>query len=423
MASPLLVAFLCLLISFTLAQRPASYSNNPSPYSPALCCNQHNIGYDPIKAADQAKRLSTHSWEFGTTAEALLELYNPELAVFSRNAFPNHQLPRPNPDNVESLHYARKHITLNSPTLADGEGATGDPASLGVSALLIGQTIPEYNTSATRQLEYLLNPAKTPHLPNGALSHRSAYPSAWSDFISMAPPFLASYAVATQNDTYIRSAVGQCLLYRQLLKPNNTDSNAWQHILGGPDQDLGRWSTGNGWAAMGMARVLGTLVHWLVLTKEEDPNPSIAAGDLFHWIGEILESAMGENVKVENGLLKNYWDQEGWEGEVSGTALVTAAVYRVAVLQRDAEAVFDGLHGEGSNYTRPITPEMLSWADQNTKILAHHVNELGIGAPAVNPYDWRSREYVYGGSPEGQAILVMLYAAWRDCRKAGVCRE
>lgn len=66
---------------------------------------------------------------------------------------------------------------------------------------------------------------------------------------------------------------------------------------------------------------------------------------------------------------------------------------------------------------------MLSWADQNRRILAGHVNELGIGSPAVNPLDWKSRAYVEDGSPEGQVFLVMLYAAWRDCVVAGVCRD
>ncbi|KAF2161649.1 hypothetical protein M409DRAFT_28044 [Zasmidium cellare ATCC 36951] len=426
MASSLLSFSLYLFISFAHAQRPASYSNNPPPhYSHPSCCDKHNIGYNPILAANQAKRLSTHSWEYGTTAEALLELYNPHLSVFSRTAFPNNHLPIPDPDTIESLRYARQHIRLNSPTLIDGGGATGDPASLGVSALLIGQSIPAYNASATRQLEYLLNPLTTPRLPNGAFSHREAYPAAWADFISMAPPFMAYYAVATQNDSYIRAAIGQCLFYRQILKPNDTESDAWQHILFGPraQQDPGRWSTGNGWAAMGMARVLGTLVHWLVLAKLDDEKPRIAAGDLFLWIGEIVSAAMGQGVRGQNGLLRNYWDQEGWEGEISGTALVSAAVYRAAVLQREAAVVFDGVRVEGSNYTRPITPAMLSWADQNRKVLAGHVNELGIGSPAVNPLDWKSRAYVDDGSPEGQAFLVMLYAAWRDCVVASVCRE
>lgn len=358
MAFSLLPASLLFLASFSHAQAPASYSNNPPSHSsPPPCCDKYTFGYDPVAAANQAKRLSTHSWEYGTTAEALLELYNPGLSVFFKNAFPNRRLPKPDPNSIESLRYAKPHIRLTSPTLIDGDGATGDPASLGVSALLIGQSQTPYNTSATRQFNFLNNRSTTPHWPNGAMSHREAYPSLWADFIFMAPPFMAYYAVATLNDSYIRTALGQCLLYRQVLKPNDTESSAWQHILGGPQRDVGRWSTGNGWAAMGMARVLATVIHWFTL-EGKDKNPRVAAGDLFTWIGEILRAAM-EYERGRNGLLKNYWDQAGWDGETSGTALITAVVYRVAVMQEEAGVVFDE---GGSNYTRPVSAYCLSFS-------------------------------------------------------------
>lgn len=354
MAFSLFSASLLLLASLSSAQSPASYStnNNPPTHPSHSCCTAHTFGYNPILVANQAKSLSTHSWEYGTAAEALLELYNPSLSVFSKTAFPNRQLPKPDPAQIEALRYAKPHIRLNAPTLIDGDGATGDPASLGVSALLLGQTLPAYEEAARRQFDFLNNPSTTPRLPNGAMSHREAYPQAWADFIAMAPPFLAYYGVATHNDTYIRLALKQCLLYREVLKPNDTNSNAWQHILLGPPktQDPGRWSTGNGWVVLGVSRVLATLVHWFDL-EGGDGNPRIAAGDLFRWMGDIFEAAV-ESGRGSNGLLRNYWGREGWEGEVSGTAANTAAVYRVKVLQEKAGVVFDG---EGSDYTRPVS--------------------------------------------------------------------
>lgn len=72
-------------------------------------------------------------------------------------------------------------------------------------------------------------------------------------------------------------------------------------------------------------------------------------------------------------------------------------------------------------YSCQITPKMIHWANRNRKVVAIHVNELGIGSPTVDPLDWRSHQYVYGGSPESQAFLVMLLAAWRNCKIAGVC--
>ena len=105
----------------------------------------------------------------------------------------------------------------------------------------------------------------------------------------MAPPFLAYYAVATRNDTLLRETVRQCGLYREVLQPNVTGpyKGLWRHIIG-QSQDLGLWSTGNGWAAMGIARVLATLraakgkgsYGW---AKEES--------NLVTWIREIVDGA------------------------------------------------------------------------------------------------------------------------------------
>ena len=61
----------CALVALT---RFAQSANTDS------CCSV-NAGYDPNAAVQQATRLSTHSWEYGTLAEAMLELYNPELSV------------------------------------------------------------------------------------------------------------------------------------------------------------------------------------------------------------------------------------------------------------------------------------------------------------------------------------------------------
>ena len=44
------------------------------------CCSL-DAGFDPRIVANQAIKLSNHSWEYGTAAEALLELYNPDLSV------------------------------------------------------------------------------------------------------------------------------------------------------------------------------------------------------------------------------------------------------------------------------------------------------------------------------------------------------
>lgn len=55
-------------------------------------------------------------------------------------------------------------------------GAIGDPASLGVSALLIGKTDPAFLAAAERQKNYLF---QAPKWKNGAISHRVEVAELW----------------------------------------------------------------------------------------------------------------------------------------------------------------------------------------------------------------------------------------------------
>jgi hypothetical protein len=51
------------------------------------------------------------------------------------------------------------------------------------------------------------------------------------------------------------------------------------------------------------------------------------------WIQEILDGAMLSG--FDGGLLRNYLNDNSWFGEVSGTALLTAVAYRMAVNDRE----------------------------------------------------------------------------------------
>lgn len=70
----------------------------------------------------QAQLLATHSWEWGTLSEALLEWYDPQYAVFGDDPFPNGSIPRTDPNDVEGLKYAARHIRLDNVTLVEGDG-------------------------------------------------------------------------------------------------------------------------------------------------------------------------------------------------------------------------------------------------------------------------------------------------------------
>lgn len=128
------------------------------------------------------------SWEWGTAAEALLELYDNDLSVFGPNPFPDGKLPKADP-KVRSLAYAKPHINRHSQTLCDN-AAAGDPASLGISAILLGETDDVYTGAADRQADYLLH--KVPRFSNGAISHRPDIAELWIDNMAMSFPFCMS---------------------------------------------------------------------------------------------------------------------------------------------------------------------------------------------------------------------------------------
>ncbi|KAH7395410.1 hypothetical protein BKA64DRAFT_624215 [Cadophora sp. MPI-SDFR-AT-0126] len=356
-------------------------------------CLDVEAGYNPFSAAQAMIDKSSHSWEWGTAAEALLELYDNQLSVFGSNPFPGGKIPSADPSSVFALRYAKQFINVNGQVLVS-DSAVGDPASLGVSAILIGQSDGSYIDAASRQADYILNQA--PKWSNGAISHRPDVAEIWADNMAMSFPFLAYLAVQKGDASLMDTTVTQCGLQRAVLKAG--DQN-WRHIIGPQSQDTGLWSTGNGWAAYGMVRVLHTLQKW-----SGSSSMTSQASQLKGWIKEILDGAMSSG--LDGGLLRNYLNDNSWFGEISGTAMLSAVAYRMAV---NDPGTF------GSSY--------ISWADKNRKALGQDQSggAEGIFSPAVDPYSWLDRNEYTSGSPEGQAFGIYLYTAYRDCVAAGVC--
>ncbi|KAJ7437415.1 hypothetical protein FB451DRAFT_1006417, partial [Mycena latifolia] len=376
-----------------------------------------NPGFDISAVAARARSLPTHSWELGTAAQALLELESPLLSVFGPTPFP---VPPLRSALVPSLAYAAPKITLGTIGLSNGGGAVGDPASLGVAAVMLGKTDTKFDSAAQNEIDYLINDA--PRWPNGAISQRADVPELWADFMYMAPPFLAYFAADTNNASLLEAAYLQCGLQREvLLFGSNSASTSragtsathgrWHHIVGPESADPGLWSTGNGWAAMGMARVLATVVKAPVAQGKSWQAGAVA--DLTAWIKEIIDGARSS--PMDGGLLRNYLDDtvsaHGF-GEISGSSLLAATAYRMAVL---APASFP-------------TATYVAWADSiRTALGANdaagnpHVRTDGTVTPAVNPLGWTDTTPWTAGSPEGNNFVVLLYAAWRDCIWMGVC--
>jgi len=393
-----------LFLALTI-KKVASSSSDLFPYDP---------GFDIEAVAVLAKALPSHSWEFGTATEALLELYNSSYSVFGTAPFP---VPVLNPDDVPALAYAAENIVLGTGAdgLSDGDGAVGDPASLGVGAVLLGQTNSSFSAGAFQEFSYITGSA--PRFFNGAISQRTDVAELWADFMYMAPPFLAYYAVSTSNSSLLREAVDQSGLYRQVLQANISSdisyNGVWEHIVGPQSADLGLWSTGNGWASAGMTRILATVMAAPAALTDGWKDEAVA--NLTYWIQEILDGAMG--APLDDGLLRNYLndttgDGHGY-GETSGSSLIASVAYRMATLQP---------------YT--FGYEYVQWADNIRFTLGGndvdgnpHVTSNGTVTPAVNPLDWTDTTPYTAGSPEGQNFVVLLYCAWRDCILAGICSE
>lgn len=166
----MMLALLPILLLLAGRSHGASVTCNtssPFPFSP---------DFDIAKVSSLAEALPSHSWEYGTATEALLELYDPAYSVFGSNPFP---VPTLQKDKVKSLQYASQKIKFGtgSDGLIDGNGAVGDPASLGVAAVMLGKTDMAYMNAAKQTMGYLVGTAKRDW--NGAISHRRDIVEVW----------------------------------------------------------------------------------------------------------------------------------------------------------------------------------------------------------------------------------------------------
>ena len=330
----------------------------------------------------------------------MLELLDPDMTVFGTEPFPADKVQKLPMKRPQSILWMQRHIRVrNEPTLYADDFSVSDPAALGVIAVMLGQKDSKTFQAATRQKDYLLNDAK--RHSNGAISHRVEVAELWSDAISMFPPFLAFYAVAANDLELMREAVKQCGLYREILTiESGPKKGLWKHIVGPSEMtDEGVWSTGAAWAAYGMVRVRATISGW----RPSNETMSEELSQLDSWIGEILDGAIRTD-DDDSGLLRNYLGDEGWFGETSGTALLAAVAYRMAVLN---PAMF-------------AQSKYVNWAHQKREAVLALVDENGYAFPAANPLKHDSKEPVRE-SAEGVSFLLMLGSAWRDCVCAGAC--
>lgn len=118
---------------------------------------------------------------------------------------------------------------------------------------------------------------------------------------------------------------------------------------------------------------------------------------------DMLDCLILQPRDKDSGLLKNYLDgpddeSSAWSfGDVAGTALVTSAVYRLAVLLPET-------FGD---------ERFVSWAGSNLKAVAKHVHPDGRVGPVALVTSVPST-YAVSHSSEGQSMALLLYAARRE---------
>ncbi|ELU42884.1 glycoside hydrolase family protein [Rhizoctonia solani AG-1 IA] len=334
-------------------------------------------------------------WELGTRIQTLLELDTPSFSVFSED-FPS---PRNAPNSLDDVIGISRNIVQSKtagelPLMPDGSAA--DPASNGVGVLIAnwtGASGGNYAQAAADQLTFLLT--ITPRAPNGAISHRADEAQLWSDFVYMVPPFLAYYGVLTDNQTLVEESYNQIKLYRDVLAD---DTGMWQHIRLGSFEDRGYWSTGNGWAAMGMLRVLVTIrgSQWSRSMRKH-------VSDLENWTEEILNAMWPKlygSIQTNQGMFYNYADDSSTFQDAASAALIAASTYRLSLVSGihthlpSAERVHAALSnvGPSTNPNARVTPD-------------------GWLTPVVNPHSFGEEGQE---SAEGQAFVLQMHAAWAD---------
>ena len=79
------------------------------------------------KVLSKAQETASHSWEYGTVFEALLEYRDPHHDIF-HNPFPGGEIPELTVEDVEALRYVKPFIKTNSTRLCDGNG---EPPNIG----------------------------------------------------------------------------------------------------------------------------------------------------------------------------------------------------------------------------------------------------------------------------------------------------
>lgn len=307
-----------------------------------------------------------YPWEQGVCAQALWELGDVTTAI----AMAHDAVLRQKEDG--RLAVINENIAVTDPA-ANGEVVwrayekTGDT---------------RYREAAERMLQYLLHQA--PRTVNNCICHNEisfhegySADQVWVDSIYMAPPFLAVMGE-------VEEAVAQIEGYMDYLK--DAETGLLYHIYdAGTDRFVRkvRWTTGNGWALLGIARVAETAFE---KGMKKQAEKLVLSGR------EILDGML--RYQLPDGRFHDILDKP--DSFVEGTGAMMMATY-----------IYRGMVGGW------LPAEYAEYAERVRVTMEDYVDELGLirevcGCPHF---------LEVGTSAESMAAYLMMhgwYGKWKD---------
>lgn len=181
------------------------------------------------------------------------------------------------------------------------------------AALMLDQrsSVPRYRPLVDRAIEFVVEEA--PRV-EGSLEH--APDELWVDTLFMCAPLLAHAGTALERPELHDLAADEILAHARRLQ--NPDTGLWYHgwtANGGHTFANAYWARGNGWAALATGEVLGQL------PRSHPKRESLLRLHQAHLRGLI-------RAQSASGLWHTVVDQPDFYLETSGSAAITAALYR-----------------------------------------------------------------------------------------------
>lgn len=306
--------------------------------------------------------MQRYPWEQGVCAQALYEAGRDELWL---------------PMAYDAVRRQAKDGRLS---MIGGEPAVSDPAANGEVCFRGWQRTGEtyYLDGARRMMDYLLHTA--PRTADGIICHNNVSFHAghsacqlWADGLYMVPPFLAVMGKTEEAAEQIRGYIRHLFDERTGLFYHIADTEKGTYVR------KKHWATGNGWALMGLARVIET--------AGEQGKKGIRK-ELTGFFSRLMEAVLA--LQCPDGRFHDILDEpESFEDGTS--AMMTAA------------AVFRGiLHGYADR-------SCLGRAEGAYRTVREHIDGMGLVRGVCGCPDFLSE----GTSAEAQAAFIMA-DAWRD---------